>query len=68
MQVVKGSPRPNGETFGGRLMVEIVTYRRRERKQSVAAVIVERPESAPTEPEPLSAEMRIGEGQTHGDG
>ena len=68
VQVVQRSPRPNGETFGGRLVVEIVTYRWGERKQSVAAVIVERPENAPTEPQPLGKEMGICEQQTHGDG
>ena len=68
VQVVKGSPGPNGETFGRHLMMEIVTDGRRERKQSVAAVVVETPENAPTEPQPLGKEMGIGKRQTHGDG
>jgi hypothetical protein len=68
VQVVKGSPGPNGETFGGHLMMEIVTDGRGERKQSVAAVVVETPENTPTEPQPLGKEMGIGKRQTHGDG
>ena len=68
VKVVKGSPGPNGETFGGCLMMKIVTDRRRERKQSVATVVVETPENAPTEPQPLGKEMGIGKRQTHGDG